>query len=102
MASQLDIQPNEQEQTGPDPTAAFAERMVEVVNDGCLALMVSIGHRTGLFETMAGQQAPSTAAAVAEAAGLQERYVRERLAAMVLGGVVDHDPRSTRSRPCTA
>jgi SAM-dependent methyltransferase len=91
MASQPDVQPNEQEQPNPDRTAAFAERMVGVVNDGCLALMVSVGHRTGLFETMAGQ-APSTAAEVAEAAGLQERYVREWLGAMVLGGVVDHDP----------
>jgi hypothetical protein len=64
MASQLEIQPVEQEQ--PDRVAAFAERMVGIVNDGCLALMISVGHRTGLFETMAGR-APSTTVEIAEA-----------------------------------
>jgi len=52
MASQPNIQPIEQDQSNPDRAAAFAERMVGVVNDGCLALMVSVGHRTGLFETI--------------------------------------------------
>ena len=33
---------------------AFAGRMVGIVNDAMLGLMMSIGHRTGLFDTMAG------------------------------------------------
>lgn len=33
---------------------AFGERMVDVLNSGARALMLSIGHRTGLFDTMAG------------------------------------------------
>jgi len=94
MASQARVQPIEQGQSNPDRAAAFAERMVGVVNDGCLALMISLGHRTGLFETMAGR-APSTSAEIAEAAGLQERYVREWLGAMVLGGVVEHEPNAS-------
>ncbi|MCG6928244.1 MAG: class I SAM-dependent methyltransferase [Acidobacteria bacterium] len=99
MASQLSIQEIEQAQSRPDRAEAFAERMVGVVNDGCLALMVSVGHRTGLFETMAGRP-PSTSLEIAEAAGLQERYVREWLGAMVLGRVVEHDPaRSTYRLP---
>jgi SAM-dependent methyltransferase len=89
MAGQIEVQPIEREE--PDREAAFAERMVGVVNDACLALMVSVGHRTGLFEEMAGR-APSTSQEIAEAAGLQERYVREWLGAMVLGGVVEHEP----------
>ena len=32
---------------------AFAGRMLGIVNDGMLALMVSVGHRTGLFDAMA-------------------------------------------------
>ena len=32
---------------------AFADRMLEMLNQGALALMVSIGHRTGLFDAMA-------------------------------------------------
>ncbi len=70
---------------------AFAERMLGVLNDGALALMTSIGHRTGLFDAMAGLP-PSTSEGVASAANLNERYVREWLAAMVVGGVVEYDP----------
>ena len=33
---------------------AFAERMLGIVNDAAIALMTSIGHRTGLFDAMAG------------------------------------------------
>ncbi len=69
----------------------FAERMLGVLNDGALALMTSIGHRAGLFDAMAGL-APSTSERIASAANLNERYVREWLAAMVVGGVVEHDP----------
>jgi 2-polyprenyl-3-methyl-5-hydroxy-6-metoxy-1,4-benzoquinol methylase len=69
----------------------FTEKMVEVLNHGALALMTSIGHRTGLFDTMAALP-PATTGQIAAAAGLQERYVREWLGAMVVGRVVDHDP----------
>ena len=69
---------------------AFAERMLGV-NNGFLSLMVSVGHQTGLFDAMAGQ-APATSGEVASAAGLQERYVREWLGAMVVGGIVAYDP----------
>ena len=31
---------------------AFAGRMVGVINDGLLALSVSLGHQTGLFDAM--------------------------------------------------
>lgn len=70
----------------------FAERMLGVLNEGALALMCSIGHRTGLFDALA-KLPPSTSAGIAEAANLNERYVREWLGAMVVGGIVEHDPR---------
>lgn len=31
---------------------AFAGRLLTALNDGALCLMVSVGHRTGLFDTM--------------------------------------------------
>ena len=68
----------------------FAERLMGVLNGGALALMLSVGHRTGLFDTMASLP-PSTSEQIAEAAGLSERYVREWLGAMTTGGIVDHD-----------
>ena len=37
-----------------DRAEAFAERMLTFLNYGALALMTSIGHRTGLFDAMAG------------------------------------------------
>ena len=70
---------------------AFEEKMIGVLNNGAIALMTSIGHQTGLFDTMAGL-APSTSEQIAAAAGLNERYVREWLGAMVTGRIVDHDP----------
>src|ERR687894_1691193 len=69
----------------------FAERMVDVLNSGSIALMTSIGHRTGLFDAMTGLP-PSTSEQIASAAGLNERYVREWLGAMLVGGIVEHDP----------
>ena len=72
---------------------AFAGRMVGVVNDSLLALSVSIGHQTGLFDTMADLP-PSTSNEIAAAAGLQERYVREVLGALTTGGIVEYDPKA--------
>src|SRR5579883_854080 len=72
-------------------TQAFTDRLLEILNHGLLTIMMSIGHQTGLFDVMAGL-APSTSAQVADAAGLNERYVREWLGAMVAGGIVDYEP----------
>ena len=69
----------------------FAERLMGVLNDGALALMLSVGHRTGLFDAMASLP-PSTSVQIAKASGLNERYVREWLGAMTTGRIVDHNP----------
>jgi hypothetical protein len=65
--------------------------MISVLNQGVLALMASIGHRTHLFDTLSILP-PATSGQIAKATGLQERYVREWLHAMVVGQVVDYDP----------
>jgi SAM-dependent methyltransferase len=71
-------------------SADFAERMTRMLNEAALALMVSVGHRTGLFDVMAAMP-EATSAEIASAAALDERYVREWLAAMTTGGIVKHD-----------
>ena len=76
---------------------AFAGRLLQALNDGALCLMVSIGHRTGLFDSMRGQPA-ATSEEIAKRAGLNERYVREWLGAMTTGGIVEVDETSTRFR----
>lgn len=70
---------------------AFGGRLIGILNDAGLALMMSIGHRTGLFDTMATLP-PTDCAAIASAARLNERYVREWLGAMTAGQIVTHDP----------
>ena len=69
----------------------FAGMMVGYLNGGALCLLTSAGYQAGLFEAMAGLP-PATSAEIAEAAGLDERYVREWLAGMTVGGIVEHDP----------
>jgi ubiquinone/menaquinone biosynthesis C-methylase UbiE len=74
---------------------AFAERFLTALNHGALCLMVSVGHRTGLFDVLRTLP-PATSDEIASRAGLHERYVREWLGAMVTAGVVDVDPATTR------
>lgn len=69
----------------------FSGKMIEILNNASIALMTSIGHQTGLFDTMAELQ-PSTSEQIAMSANLNERYVREWLGAMVTGHIVEHDP----------
>ena len=75
----------------PDKAAvqAFARTLFGHYTSGFVALMVDIGHRTGLFEALAG--GPGTSAEIATRAGLNERYVREWLGAMATGGIVIYD-----------
>ena len=92
-----------QQSTNPDQTTAtgprldpekvqeFASTLFGALAAGSTVLMVSIGHRTGLFDALAGLP-PSTSPQVAAAAGLHERYVREWLHAMTTARIVEHDP----------
>lgn len=73
-----------------DKAEAFADRLVNALNEGALCLMTSIGHRTGLFDAMATQP-PSSSPTIAKRAGLNERYVREWLGTMTTSGVVEHN-----------
>ncbi len=92
---------SEAHQAPPDPVRqeAFAAEVADVLNKGVLALLTSVGHQCGLFDTMAALP-PSTSAEIAKAAGLDERYVREWLGGMVVGGFVAYDPeRGTYTLP---
>ena len=70
---------------------AFADRMMGVLNNASTAMMVSLGHRTGLFNAM-GDMPTSTSQQIADAAKLSERYVREWLGGMVVSRIVDYLP----------
>jgi len=87
----------ESKQVDVDATKAqaFAGRLLTALNDGALCLMVSVGHRTGLFDVMS-QFPRATSEELASRAGLNERYVREWLGAMVTARVVTIDPATSR------
>lgn len=70
---------------------AFTDRFVGILNDGSIAMLTSVGHRTGLFETLAALPA-ATSEQIADAGGLDERYVREWLGGMTAAGIVRYDP----------
>ena len=59
----------------------FAQKLMDSLDGAALALMTSVGHRTGLFDVLRGT-APATPAEVAKRAGLAERYEREWLFAL--------------------
>lgn len=76
--------------SGGDAASAFAERMLGTLNESSLALMMSVGYRTGLFEAMRGA-GWLTSVELAARSSMTERYVREWLGAMATGRVVEID-----------
>ena len=70
---------------------AFAEKLLGMFNGGVTSLMVSLGHRSGLFDAMADGK-PVTSCELAGKARLHERYVREWLGCMVAARIVERDP----------
>lgn len=74
-----------------DTTEEFAGRIVGALDSASLAILLSIGHQTALWDTLA-ELPPASSAQIAEAAGLNERYVREWLGGVVAARVVEYDP----------
>ena len=68
---------------------AFTQLMVRHLEGAAVSVMLEVGRRVGLFEAMARMSA-ATSAEIAEKTSLSERYVREWLAAMVCGGIVEY------------
>jgi hypothetical protein len=81
----------------PDFDAAqatnFANTLIDTLNKSALSFMISIGHRSGLFDTMSKMDF-ATSEEIAKNASLNERYVREWLGAMVTGGIVEYEAAS--------
>jgi SAM-dependent methyltransferase len=71
--------------------AEFAERLMGTLNSAAVALLLSLGHRSGLFDTLADLP-PATSAEIARRAGLHERYVRKWLGGMVAARIIEIDP----------
>lgn len=70
---------------------AFAGQMLETFNQSSLSLMISLGHRTKLFDQMS-ENGPATYQEIAEKGKFNSRYIKEWLAAMTTGKIVTYDP----------
>jgi 2-polyprenyl-3-methyl-5-hydroxy-6-metoxy-1,4-benzoquinol methylase len=70
--------------------AAFENRFVNALNEAGMLQLISLGHRSGLLERMAGGE-PMTTAELARDNNLSERYVREWLGGLTVSGIVEHD-----------
>src|SRR5438876_7989225 len=65
---------------------AFTAKVFGMIAGGISAFTIDLGLRTGLFDAASGA-GPLTSDELALRAGLDERYVREWLAAMTTAGV---------------
>jgi hypothetical protein len=88
---QTDLRQTNIEQTDVDAAAVeeFAAKLIETITSGLITCLIEIGRRVGLFELAAAGTA--TSAELAKRGGLQERYVREWLAAMSTASIVEYD-----------
>ncbi|MGD8300082.1 MAG: hypothetical protein PVG77_05210 [Nitrosopumilaceae archaeon] len=68
----------------------FEDYMLDVMNKAATALMLSVGHRTKLFDSMYNCTS-MTSEQLALKSNLNERYVREWLGAMVTGKIIDYN-----------
>src|SRR5947207_9168163 len=73
----------------------FTDRVIGDLAAATHAATVAIGVRLGLYRTMA-DAGPATPAEIAAAAGCDERYVIEWLAAQAAAGYCEYDPDTGR------
>ncbi|HSV38619.1 MAG TPA: class I SAM-dependent methyltransferase [Nocardioidaceae bacterium] len=72
----------------------FAGKLVATMSGALTTCLIDIGRRTNLFEL--ATQGPATSQELADRGGLQERYVREWLAAMATAGIFEYDAQTGR------
>lgn len=75
----------------PSEVEAFVGQVVTDLSAAFSGVLVNVGRKLGLYQAMADLGA-CTSAALAEATGVRERYVREWLANQAAGGYVAYDP----------
>lgn len=76
-----------------DRIKSFADKVNADAAGAMTVAMAYVGTKVGLFRAMAGK-GPMTASAVADASGLQPRYVEEWLKGMTSAGYLDYDPKA--------
>ena len=67
---------------------ALSDRLFQATLATMDTALVHVGHRLGLYQALADVE-PATSVEVAQAAGLNERYVREWLEQQTVSGFLD-------------
>ena len=73
---------------GGSSASDFARWLLELINGGALAVMISVGHRAGLFDALARRPDVSLDELVAHT-GLDAHELRAWLDAMIVGGLIE-------------
>ncbi|XP_071477085.1 S-adenosylmethionine-dependent methyltransferase Rv2258c-like [Diadema antillarum] len=82
-----------------ETSEAFANRFSTILTHGFVALAVSLGVDTGIFDALVHlKDRESTSQEIADAAGLKERYVKEWLGCMSVARLVDINPETEKYR----
>ena len=76
----------------PDRLDAFADKVTGDIGAAFAVLLGFMGDQTGVYRAMR-EYGPATAAELAEAAGVDERYLLEWLSAQAAAGYVQYDAR---------
>lgn len=85
------------EMTADQAVEEATGRLIGILNDSSVALLIGVGYQTGLLDTLASlPAAPSEL--ISDAAGLNERYVREWLGGMTTAGFLEFDPHNSTYR----
>ncbi len=69
---------------------SFSDYLIDTINKGPLSLMLSLGHRTRLFDIMSTLP-PSTVEEISKKANLNQSYIKEWQGTMVTGKIIDCD-----------
>ncbi len=67
----------------------FSEKIIQILNHGALNLALGIGYSQGIFDVMDELGKPAIIPALAKAANLDRRYLKEWLGIMVTGNIID-------------
>lgn len=81
----------------PQLIESFTHRVLADLAAANASVLTNVGHKLGLYRTMAGAGA-LTSAELAERAGVHERYAREWLNTQAAGGYVEYDAATRRYR----
>lgn len=73
--------------TAESASAAAQGHLLNILNNGFQTILLSMGHRLGLFDVVL-KHGPATSQTLAKESGYAERYVREWLNGLVAGQVL--------------